>query len=203
MSSDIMPMTDARPRRQRGQGSGATDAALLFDEPGPRGRIMIAIGSVVAVLGIVALLGAACSVDAVCHRLPNRILGPAALWTGTATLALALFNATTGTPLPEAGWAALRSILCAASAGVIVGAMALLPGSGMGLGDAKLCAVLGLWLGYFGGTYAAMGIILGFFIGGITAVSLMACRLADRKTLIAFGPYLSLGGWLAWMLAVA
>ena len=48
-----------------------------------------------------------------------------------------------------------------------------------------------------------MGIILGFFIGGFIAVALMACRLADRKTLIAFGPYLSLGAWLAWMLAVA
>ena len=58
MSSDIMPMTDHRPVKQRGKGSGATDAALLFDEPGPRGRVMIAIGSVIAVLGIVALLGA-------------------------------------------------------------------------------------------------------------------------------------------------
>ncbi|ERH17999.1 amino acid ABC transporter permease [Actinomyces johnsonii] len=58
MSSDIMPMTDQRPAKQRGKGSGATDAALLFDEPGPRGRVMIAIGSVIAVLGIVALLGA-------------------------------------------------------------------------------------------------------------------------------------------------
>ena len=58
MSSDIMPMTEPRPVGQRGRDSGATDAALLFDEPGPRGRIMIAIGSVVAVLGIVALLGA-------------------------------------------------------------------------------------------------------------------------------------------------
>ena len=47
------------------------------------------------------------------------------------------------------------------------------------------------------------GIILGFFIGGIVAIALMISRLASRKTLIAFGPYLSLGGWLAWMLAVA
>ena len=58
MSSDIMPMTEPRPRRQRSQRSGATDAALLFDEPGPRGRILIAIGSVVAVIGIAALAAA-------------------------------------------------------------------------------------------------------------------------------------------------
>lgn len=57
MSSRITPMTDPRPAK-RGKRAGATDAALLFDEPGPRGRIMIAVGSVFAVLGIVALLGA-------------------------------------------------------------------------------------------------------------------------------------------------
>ena len=160
-------------------------------------------GEVIVALPLVALLGAACSVDAACHRLPNRILGSAALWTGTATLALALFNATMGTPPSEASWAVLRSILCAVSAGVIVGAMVLLPGSGMGLGDAKLCAILGLWLGYFGGAYAATGIILGFFIGGIIAIGLMISRLVGRKTPIAFGPYLAAGGWLSWMLAVA
>ena len=53
MSSRITPMTDPRPAK-RGKRAGATDAALLFDEPGPRGRIMIAVGSVFAVLGIVA-----------------------------------------------------------------------------------------------------------------------------------------------------
>lgn len=178
-------------------------AAILCGSTLMRGAACGAWGEVIVALPLVALLGAACSVDAVCHRLPNHILARAAMWTGAATAALTVVNAATGTPLPEAGWAVLRSILCAVSAGVMVGAMALLPGSGMGLGDAKLCAVLGLWLGHFGGTYTAMGIILGFFIGGIVAIALMVSRLADRKTLIAFGPYLSLGGWLAWMLAVA
>ena len=73
----------------------------------------------------------------------------------------------------------------------------------MGLGDAKLCAVLGLWLGYFGGIETATGIILGFFVGGIVAIALMIGRLVGRKTLIAFGPYLAVGGWLSWMLTVA
>ena len=168
-----------------------------------RGAASGAWGEVIVALPLVALLGTACSVDAVCHRLPNHILARATIWTTVATMTLVLFNAAAGMPLPEAGWAVLRSILCAVGAGVMVGGMALLPGSGMGLGDVKLCAVLGLWLGYFGGTYTAMGIILGFFIGGMIAIALMVSRLADRKTLMAFGPYLSLGGWLAWMLAVA
>ncbi|WP_315584480.1 A24 family peptidase [Actinomyces viscosus] len=167
------------------------------------GAINDAWGEVIVALPTVALLGAACSVDAVCHRLPNRILGPTALWTGTATLALLAVDVATGTPLSAAAWIALRVALCAVCAGVIVGAMVLIPGSGMGLGDAKLCAVLGLWLGYFGGVETAMGIILGFFIGGVIAIVLMISRLVGRKTLIAFGPYLAVGGWLTWMLAVA
>ena len=157
----------------------------------------------IVALPIVTLLGAACSVDAVCHRLPNRILGPASLWAGAATLALLAFSVAMGTPFPDAARTALQVALCSACAGTIVGAMVLIPGSGMGLGDAKLCAVLGLWLGYFGGTETAMGIIFGFFIGGIVAIALMIGRLVGRKTLIAFGPYLALGGWLSWMLAVA
>lgn len=59
MSSDIMPMGDSRRAKSRNRDSGATDATLLFDEPGPRGRMMIVIGSVIAVIGIVVLMGAA------------------------------------------------------------------------------------------------------------------------------------------------
>ena len=183
--------------------SQAALAAVLCGLTLTWGAISEAWGEVIVALPIVALLGAACSVDAVCHRLPNRILGPAALWTSAATLALLAVNVARGTPLPETAWTALRVALCAVCAGVIVGAMVLIPGSGMGLGDAKLSAVLGLWLGYFGLTETAVGIILGFFIGGIIAIVLMISRLAGRKTLIAFGPYLTVGGWLSWMLAVA
>ena len=81
--------------------------------------------------------------------------------------------------------------------------MVLIPGSGMGLGDAKLCAVLGLWLGYFGVAEAIIGIVLGFFVGGVAAILLIISRVVGRKTLIAFGPYLAIGGWLSWALAVA
>ena len=47
-----------------------------------------------------------------------------------------------------------------------------------------------------------MGIILGFFTGGLAALVLMALHRADRKTAIAFGPYLGAGAWLTWLLVV-
>ena len=148
----------------------------------------------VVALPIVALLGATCSVDAVCHRLPDRLLWPTATWTGAATLTLLILHVAAGTPLSNAAWIAARTILCALCAGLVIVAMiALIPWSGMGLGDAKLCTVLGLWLGYFNTEYAALGIILGFFIGGVAAIILMVTRIASRKTLIAFGPYLAAG----------
>lgn len=158
----------------------------------------------VVALPIVALLGATCSVDAVCHRLPDRLLWPAATWAGAATLTLLILNVAAGAPLSDTAWIAARTILCALCAGLAIVAMiVLIPWSGMGLGDAKLCTVLGLWLGYFGTEYAVLGIILGFFIGGVVAIILMIARIASRKTLIAFGPYLAAGGWLTWMLAAA
>ena len=57
-------------------------AAALCTATLMRGAAAGAWGEAIVALPLVALLGAACSVDAVCHRLPNRILGPAALWTG-------------------------------------------------------------------------------------------------------------------------
>ena len=183
--------------------SQAVLAALLCGLTLAWGARSAAWAEMIVALPTVALLGAACSVDAVCHRLPNRILGPASLWTGAATLALLAFNVATELPLPNAAWVALRAVLCSVCAAVIVGAMVLIPGSGMGLGDAKLCAVLGLWLGYFGVAEAIIGIVLGFFVGGVAAILLIISRVVGRKTLIAFGPYLAIGGWLSWALAVA
>ena len=78
-------------------------AAILCGVTLMRGAAGGAWGEVIVALPLVALLGAACGVDAVCHRLPNRILGPAAMWTGAATVTLVLLNVVTGTPLSGSG----------------------------------------------------------------------------------------------------
>jgi leader peptidase (prepilin peptidase) / N-methyltransferase len=67
---------------------------------------------------------------------------------------------------------------------------------GMGLGDVKLAGVLGLYLGYLGWGTLAVGAFLGFALGGVIGVTLMATGRATRKSKIPFGPFM-LSGALA------
>lgn len=68
---------------------------------------------------------------------------------------------------------------------------------GLGLGDAKLLAAGGAWLGW-----QALPSVVVIAAGTALAVAL-AARLAGGKlqatTRIAFGPYLALGIWLVWL----
>ncbi|NDR53303.1 A24 family peptidase [Actinomyces sp. 565] len=154
-------------------------------------------------LPVVALLGVAGSVDAVCHRLPNRLLVTAALWLLAVMAIRALGNMVLIAPSAAEPWTVGRAVLCALGAGAAILAMWLIPASGMGLGDVKLCALLGLWLGYIAVEWVVTGLILGFILAGLMAIGLLLTRRAGRKDKLAFGPYLAAGGWLAWLLAVA
>ncbi len=68
--------------------------------------------------------------------------------------------------------------------------------NGIGGGDIKLVAVSGLLLGY-------PGMLVAFFIaavsGGLVAVYLLLRKLETRGSLIAFGPYLCLGIFIAYV----
>ncbi|RAX24133.1 MULTISPECIES: A24 family peptidase [unclassified Actinomyces] len=162
-----------------------------------------AVGYTALALPVVALLGVAGSVDAVCHRLPNRLLGTAALWLVVAIAGRSLVRLVTVESVHAALWPAGRATLCALGAGAAVFAMWLIPASGMGLGDVKLCALLGLWLGYIAVDWVVAGLLLGFILAGLVAIGLLVTRRAGRKDTLAFGPYLAAGGWLAWLLAMA
>jgi leader peptidase (prepilin peptidase)/N-methyltransferase len=113
------------------------------------------------------------------HRIiPDRLTVPAAL------LAVLL-----GTALDPAGEP--ERLLAGAIAGAALAIPAILHPAGMGMGDAKLVAVLGLFLG----AAVAPAFAVAFFAGALTGVALMARKgvTAGRKTPIAFGPYLALG----------
>jgi len=64
---------------------------------------------------------------------------------------------------------------------------------GMGLGDVKLAAVLGLYLAYLGWAELAVGVFLAFLLGGLGGMLLIALRHGTRKSVIPFGPYMLLG----------
>ena len=157
-----------------------------------------ALADTVVALPFVAVLGAACCVDAVCHRLPDRLLGRAALWLIAATVGAEVVS---GAPVGEAARPVGRAALSALGVGLVMYLLAMLP-SGMGLGDVKLSALCALWLGQLSVEASVAGVMLGFLLGGLTAVVLLVLRRAGRKQRMAFGPYLGAGSWLAWLLAV-
>ena len=63
-------------------------------------------------------------------------------------------------------------------------------GGGAGAGDVKLAALLGAMLGF---PQIVAGLALGYILGGITAVILLALRIKSRKDPIPFGPALVIG----------
>lgn len=68
---------------------------------------------------------------------------------------------------------------------------------GMGFGDVKLALLLGLYLGFLGWQFLAVGAFAGFLLGGVVGVVLLAAGRATRKTKIPFGPYMLAGAFLA------
>lgn len=75
-----------------------------------------------------------------------------------------------------------------------------LPG-GMGMGDVKLVALIGLVLGSLGLEYVGVAAFLGIVGGGVGALVAMAVLGYGRKQQIPFGPFLAAGGALAVFLA--
>lgn len=69
--------------------------------------------------------------------------------------------------------------------------------AGMGFGDVKLAGVLGVYTGWLGWGSWAVGLFLGFFLGGLFGIALIAARRGGRKSAVPFGPFMLLGVLLA------
>jgi leader peptidase (prepilin peptidase) / N-methyltransferase len=113
--------------------------------------------------------------------IPNKVLLVAAV-AGVAIVAV-------GDPssLPE------RAIAAAAAGGALF-LVALAYPRGMGLGDVKLAAVMGLFLG----RNVAPAILVALLAGSLVGLALIARHgAAARKRAIPFGPFLALGSFVA------
>ncbi|GAB6156875.1 A24 family peptidase [Desulfotomaculum varum] len=80
------------------------------------------------------------------------------------------------------------------AAGILMLAIALLARGGMGGGDIKLAAVMGLFLGL---KQVAVALLIAFLLGGTTGLILLATGRKGRKDPIPFGPFLALGSLIA------
>ena len=81
--------------------------------------------------------------------------------------------------------------LAAAVGGGIMFLVVLAYPRGMGMGDAKLVAMMGLYLG----RELAPAVLIGFLVGAVVGVGLIARHGAEaRKRAVPFGPFLALGG---------
>ena len=67
----------------------------------------------------------------------------------------------------------------------------------MGSGDIGIAGVLGIWLSY---PKIITALWLAFVIGGIYGGYLLITKKASLKTTVPFGPFLILGGWIAYTL---
>jgi leader peptidase (prepilin peptidase)/N-methyltransferase len=77
---------------------------------------------------------------------------------------------------------------------IVVASEWILKRQGMGMGDVKLAAMIGAFLGWPVGPVA---LYLGFLAGGLVAVTLLLLRVRGRKDPIPFGPALAAGALLA------
>lgn len=125
--------------------------------------------------------------------LPNRVLLPATVVTaGLLTLAAALDDT-----WPDL----LRALEAGAASFAVLLVMALLAPTGLGMGDVKLAALLGLVLGWFGWSAVLLGFLLGFLLQAVVGLALLAARRAGRSTELPFGPALLTGALAAVLLA--
>jgi len=114
----------------------------------------------------------------------NKVLYPGML----VALLIALF-------LPQPPWIVqlwvhgLPNFALGAAIGLVVFLLlALVSRGGMGFGDIKLAALIGLATGF---PLVLLAVIMGAILGGLAAIILLATRKRGRKEAIPFGPFLA------------
>lgn len=153
----------------------------------------VTVGTLVALLALITVLIALAIIDATTYRLPDRIVLPMLCGSIVWVAVVALVDAH-----PER----IRAALCGAAVyfGVLLIAHLISP-RGMGFGDVKLAALLGLFLGW---TTTSMldavalvlwAMIIGFAVGTLVGLIILLRRRSNRP--FPFGPFLVIGTVIA------
>ena len=165
------PISVRYPALELGLGAAFLATVLvLWHDP-----VQLAMGLV-----FLATLAAITLTDLEQRIIPNRIL------LVSAVIGIAIAAAADPGSLPERA-------LSAFGAGGLLLLTALVYPKGMGMGDVKLAALMGLYLG----SAVAPALLIGFLVGALVGVGLILREgSAARKRGVPFGPFLALGGFV-------
>jgi leader peptidase (prepilin peptidase)/N-methyltransferase len=134
------------------------------------------------------LSGVLIVIDARSKRLPNALTLPAI----PVTAALLAGPAIAG----EGDGALLRAICAGTVLLLAYLALHLISPAGLGPGDVKLAASMGMVLGWISWPALLWGAVLGFVIAALVSLALLAARRATRKSDVPFGPSMLAGAWV-------
>ncbi len=117
--------------------------------------------------------------------LPNRIVYP-------LTIAVTLLFVVAGV-LDGGVGDFRRALLCGLVVFAVFLLLHLISPRGMGFGDVKFSFVLGVALGWVSPATAFLGIFMGFLLGSVVGIGLIATKVKTRKDHVPFGPFMALG----------
>ncbi|MFA5889356.1 MAG: prepilin peptidase [Actinomycetota bacterium] len=141
----------------------------------------------VAYLPLVWVLIVLSFIDLEHKLLPNRIVYP------SIGIGVALFGIAAAVGPGLGAW--VRALGAGGAAfGLLLG-LALAYPAGMGMGDVKLVALLGMSLGYLPDGWGRLfvGLMLAFTAGAVGGIALIVLRRGGMKSQVPFGPYLAAG----------
>jgi leader peptidase (prepilin peptidase) / N-methyltransferase len=133
-------------------------------------------------LVLVGILVPIALIDLEYRVIPNKITVPAAI------AAIAIGLALDPSRVPE-------QLIAGAAAGGFLLVFALVYPRGMGMGDVKLAAVMGLYLGRSVAVAILFAVLAGTIVGGVIMARTGVAK--GRKTAVPFGPFLAAGGIFA------
>lgn len=122
--------------------------------------------------------------------IPNRIIIPAIVFSAGAAIVTALLRHEILPIVGKISW--LEVLIGFIAGGGLLLVIAMIRPGGMGGGDIKLAALMGIFLG----RYVLMSLFIGFLLGSLAGLVSMVFFHKNRRDLLPFGPFLSLGAVL-------
>ena len=172
-------------------------AKALF--PARRSLILLVLLWIMAVAGLLALVGI--NLRSFCGSIFAAVL----LWLSYLDLRDGFLYDVLTLPFAAAGIAlSLMGVLVPVENALIGGTLCgvlfyclyIAARDGLGGGDVKLAAGLGVWLGW---ESSIIAVWIAFILGGIAAILLLVTGRKKRRDGIPFGPFLALGGYIGFV----